>query len=249
MWTLKFKVKNVDSVYSYLTHKFDVIDYFYPVDRFRKDNRIHIMSIHLLEGDEKEKDKFAKELKSNKKVENFRRDEDRIVALVKEEEKFYELLYDPELYLPKPVVIQDGYEIWHVASWEREKLSKLIDEMEKWTTKLQELQVLKLSRENLKDVYFPKIVPEIPDKQKYAFQLAVENGYYKFPRNHDLSHLAKIMGVTTQTFHEHLRKAESKLLPFFSENVRFNKKKSIKDNKKIVDKKNNDDGENESEGN
>lgn len=221
MWHLKFKVKNVDSVYSYLTHKYKVVDYVYPVDRYKRNNHIHIFSIHLLEGDEVEKDKFSKELKSNKKVERFQRDENRIVALVSEEEKFYELLYDPELYLPRPVVIKDGYEYWSVCAWDRQKLSDLIDEMEKWKKKLLDLKIQKIQREDLKEVYFPKILPEIPERQKLAFEIAVKNGYYKFPRKSDLAHLAKVMGVTTQTFHEHLRKAEEKLLPFFSENIKF----------------------------
>ena len=221
MWNLKFKVKNIDSVYSYLTHKYKVVDYFYPVDRFVKNDRIHIFSIHLLEGEESEKEKFSEELKQNKKVEKFQRDDDRIVALVAEEEKFYEMLYDPELYLPRPVLIKDGYEYWSVAAWDREKLSALIDEMEHWKKKLVDLQIQKIQRDDLKEVYFPKIIPEIPKKQKLAFEIAVKNGYYKFPRKSDLSHLAKVMGVTAQTFHEHLRKAEEKLLPFFSENIRF----------------------------
>lgn len=216
MWHLKFKVKNVDSVYSYLTERFKIIDYFYPVDRFKKRNRIHILSIHILEGEEKEKNKFAKELKKNRKVENFEKNEDRIVALIKEEEKFYELLYDPELFLPKPVVIKDGYEYWNVCSWDRQILIKLMDELEKWGKKLLDLEMQGLFKEELHDVYFPKIVPEIPERQKRAFELAVKNGYYNFPRKINLSYLAQIMNISTQTFHEHLRKAEAKLLPFFS---------------------------------
>jgi predicted DNA binding protein len=224
MWNLKFKVKNVDNVYSYLTEKFNVVDYFYPVDRYKKRSRIHILSIHLLEGDEKEKEKFSRELKKNKKVERFEKDEDRIVLLVKEEEKFYELLYDPELYLPQPVVIKQGVEYWNVAAWDRHILEKLIDEIEKWKKKLLDFELLQIEKRHLKDVYFPKILPDIPEKQKLAFQLAVQNGYYRFPRKVSLSRLAEIMSISTQTFHEHLRKAESKLLPFFSENIKFKKR-------------------------
>jgi len=219
MWNLRFKVKNVDNVYSYLTEKYDVIDYFYPVDRYRKGKKIHILSIHVLEGDESEKDKFARELKRNPKVEEFERDKDRIVVLVKEEEKFYDLLYDPMLYFPSPVLIENGYGYWNVAAWDRRVLSKLVDEIEKWKDKLLDFELLALEKKNLKDIYFPRILPDVPDKQQLAFQLAVENGYYGFPRRVPLGHLAQVMGVSTQTFHEHLRKAEAKLLPYFSEHV------------------------------
>jgi CheY-like chemotaxis protein len=42
----------------------------------------------------------------------------------------------------------------------------------------------------------------------------------ELPRKVDLGDLAKLMKVSTSTYQEHLRKAESKLLPFFSENIR-----------------------------
>ena len=77
-----------------------------------------------------------------------------------------------------------------------------------------------IEKADLNEIYFTKIIPKIPEKQKLAFQTAVQNGYYGFPRKLDLSKLGKIMKITAQTFHEHLRKAEEKLLPFFSENVK-----------------------------
>ena len=190
-----------------------------------KNNRIHILSIHLLEGSKEDKDKFAKELKNNSKVERFERDDDRIVLLVKEEEKFYELMYDPELYMPSPVLIKEGVEYWNIAAQDRHILEKLIDEIEKWKKKLLDFKLLALQQENLKEVYFPKILPKIPPKQKKAFELAIKNGYYHFPRRIDLKDLASLMDISTQTYHEHLRKAEEKLLPFFSENIKFNGKK------------------------
>ena len=59
------------------------------------------------------------------------------------------------------------------------------------------------------------IIIALPEKQKEAFDIAVKNGYYKFPRKIDLTGLAKLAGVSASTFHENLRKAEAKLLPFF----------------------------------
>ena len=221
MWNLKFSVKNVDSVYTHLTEKFDIVDYFYPVDKFKKNGKVHIMGIHLMQGSEENKNKFAKELKNNKKVIHFERDHNRIIVEVEEEEKFYELLYDPELYLPEPVLISKGVENWRVAAWDREKLSTLMHELEQWPKRLLDLKIKTIAKDNLKDVYFPKILPTLPTKQKKAFEIAVKNGYYTFPRLMTLAKLATVMGVSAQTFHEHLRKAEAKLLPFFSENLSF----------------------------
>ena len=216
MWNLKFKVKNTDIVYTPLTEKYKVVDYMYPVDRYKKGNKIFILSVHVLEGDEKEIKKFSIDLKKHEKVIEFEKEEDRILTLIAEEEKFYELLYNPELYMPSPVLIKEGYEYWSIASWNREILEQLITEIEKWSMKLHDFQLLQLSKGNLKEIYFPKILPVLPEKQKRAFEIAINNGYYKFPRKINLIKLAKVMKVSTQTFHEHLRKAESKLLPFFA---------------------------------
>ena len=139
--------------------------------------------------------------------------------MIAEEEKFYELLYNPELYMPSPVLIKDGYELWNIAAWNREVLVRLINEIEKWDKKLFGFELLQLKKGTLKEIYFPKILPLLPEKQKKAFQLAISHKYYTFHRKANLGHLGKIAGVSTQTFQENLRKAEAKLLPFFAEDV------------------------------
>lgn len=219
MWNLKFKVANKDSIYTPLTLNHKIVDYFYPVDRFKKGNKISILGIHTLEGEEKEQNRFIRELQKSKKVKKFKRDGNKIVLLVEEEEKFYELLYNPELYLPSPTVVKEGFEYWNVAAWDRTILEDLIKEIRKWKDKLSEFELLKLQKTDLKEVYFPMLHPLLPERQKKAFEIAVKNGYYKFPRKKDLSALAKIMGVTTSTYHENLRKAEARLLPFFAHNL------------------------------
>ncbi|MFC1774989.1 helix-turn-helix domain-containing protein [Nanoarchaeota archaeon] len=51
-------------------------------------------------------------------------------------------------------------------------------------------------------------------KQKRAFELAISNGYYDFPKRIDINKLAKMMGVSFSTYRAHLKKAESKLMRF-----------------------------------
>lgn len=221
MWSLKFKVLNKDSIYTLLTQKYDVTDYFYPVDVYKKGNMFHILGIHLLEGDEKEKNGFANALKKHKKTLKFEKHDNMLIVLMKEEEKFYELIYDPSLYHPAPAIIKEGYELWDVASWDRKKLESLIKEIERWKTHFSEFKLYSLRQTNLHDIYFPRILPELPEKQELAFKLALKQGYYNSPRKMDLVHLAQLAKVSVSTFQENLRKAESKLLPFFSENLKF----------------------------
>ena len=221
MWSLKFKVVNKDSIYTLLTTKYKVVDFFYPLDVYKQGKKVHILGVHLLEGEEKEKKAFANALKKNKKTLKFEQEGNIIITLIKEEEKFYELIYDPSLYHPSPAIIKGGTERWHIASFQRNKLEDLIKEMEKWKDKLQNFELLGLKTTNLKEIYFPKILPEIPEKQKEAFQLAMKSGYYVYPRKIDLVGLAKIAKVSTSTFQENLRKGEAKILPFFTKNLKF----------------------------
>ncbi|MEI6850160.1 MAG: helix-turn-helix domain-containing protein [archaeon] len=221
MWSLKFKVANEDSSYAVLTKKHKVIDYFYPLDVYKEKNAFHILGVHLLEGEEKAKQAFSKDLKKHKKTIEFEQEGNMLLVLIKEEEEFYKLIYDPSLYHPAPTIIKDGVEKWNIASFQRKKLETLIKEIGKWNNKLKNFELLRLQTLNLKEIYFPKILPEIPEKQKQAFQLAMKSEYYTFPRKIDLVHLAKIAKVSTATFQENLRKAESKILPFFTKNLKF----------------------------
>lgn len=216
MWGLKFKVLNKDSIYTLLTSEYNVVDYLYPVDYFKKNGKVFILGIHILEGEEDEKRKFKNALKKNNKVKEFEDNGDEIVTLIGEEEHFYELLFSAELYHPAPVVIKDGYEQWNVGAYNRKLLEGLIKEIQKWKTKFPEFTLQNLGKLDMDKIYFPKIRPALPDKQKEAFELALKRGYYTWPRKVDLGDLAKEMSISVSTYQEHLRKAEAKLLPFFA---------------------------------
>jgi hypothetical protein len=59
---------------------------------------------------------------------------------------------------------------------------------------------------------------DLTDKQWTALELAHRGGYFAWPRrDSDASDLADAMGITPQTFHEHLRKAQRALVSSFFE--------------------------------
>ena len=216
MWSLKFTVLNKDSIYTLLTAQYKVTDYLYPADYFKKGNKINIFCIHILEGEDAEIEKFKNSLKKNKKVKEFEDNGKEVITLIAEEEYFYELLFAAELYHPSPVVIKQGYEQWHIASFNRNLLEIIIKEIEKWKDKFPEFTLHSLAKTKMDEIYFPKIRPQLPEKQKQAFQLALKRGYYIWPRNVDLRDLAKEMGISISTFQEHIRKAEAKLMPLIA---------------------------------
>lgn len=56
------------------------------------------------------------------------------------------------------------------------------------------------------------VTDELTPRQREAFELARERGYYEWPRETDAATLASELGVAKSTFLEHLRSAESRLL-------------------------------------
>ncbi|WP_158058403.1 helix-turn-helix domain-containing protein [Halorussus halophilus] len=55
-------------------------------------------------------------------------------------------------------------------------------------------------------------LPDLSVRQREAFELAMEMGYYEIPRETTTAEIAGEMGVERRTCEEHLRRAENKLL-------------------------------------
>lgn len=61
------------------------------------------------------------------------------------------------------------------------------------------------------------VADRLTDRQQTAIEAAHHNGYFESPRPVDGSEIAANMGVTRQTFHQHLRAAERKLVEAYVE--------------------------------
>ncbi|WP_267640473.1 bacterio-opsin activator domain-containing protein [Haloarchaeobius amylolyticus] len=53
---------------------------------------------------------------------------------------------------------------------------------------------------------------ELTDRQREAIETALYAGYFEWPRRSDAEDIAEALGISSPTFHEHLRTAEQKLL-------------------------------------
>jgi predicted DNA binding protein len=219
MWNLTFKVLNKDSIYTLASKECSIKDFMYPLDHYIKHNKVFILSMHILEGNKQECAKFVRMIKANKKVKKCEKNENQLLVLIAEEESFYKELFSAELYHLSPVLIESGFERWSICSWNRNKLEHIIKVVEAWKDKLSNFQLINLKKTKCEDLYFPKIRQKLPEKQEKAFKLALERGYYAWPRKVNLITLAKEMKVSVPTFHENLRKAEKQLVPFFSSNI------------------------------
>jgi len=112
----------------------------------------------------------------------------------------YEIIYIKPVHVDK-----NGYETWELASIKKEKLMKFINHFEN-------VEILNIEKTKLKDIYFPRLSPDLTQHQRDALNLAIEEGYYQFPKKTDLNKLSKIAKLSKSTFREHLKRAEMKVL-------------------------------------
>lgn len=116
-----------------------------------------------------------------------------------------------EFVLAAPIDMKDGIEQWTLlTNNDRDTVQTHLDEIRaeqhaeitvtsitqaEWTTGMSGLPISRLSRRQLE-----------------VFQLAQERGYYDWPKQASVTELADELGITASTVHEHLHKAEAKLL-------------------------------------
>ncbi len=218
MWALKIKVREKWNIYNYLTRKYKVRIYFYSHNFYKEKGKINFIASCIVEGKENQRKRFLEELKSNKKVVNIEWNNDFLICTYYESEnsprsRIVPIAYNPRLIFIKPVIIdEEGWEEWEIASPKRKDLIKFITSSKK--LKDTEIDIFYFRKQKIDNLMIYSMMPKLTDKQKKAFIMAVENGYYGYPRGIKLEKLAKAMCISTSTYQFHLAKAEAKLMPF-----------------------------------
>jgi len=209
MWIAKIKLKH-RCILGDRCDRFKVTLQSVAFSVFKQDRKTITSSMHYLSGAPKDINDFIKDLKKDKKVIKIERNDDMLFLLEKADAKAV-AFYTPKIIFVKPVLIKsDGYEIWEIASWDREDVSKFISSVEK---RIKDFNLLKFHKVDINNVFFPRLMPKLTAKQKMAIELAIQGGYYKSPRKTNLRNLAKRMNVSLSTFQQHLRSSEEKLIP------------------------------------
>lgn len=72
-------------------------------------------------------------------------------------------------------------------------------------------------REQTTYEFSSQVEEKLTDRQRATLEAAHMNGYFEWPRPTDGSEIAETMDVTRQTFHQHLRAAERKLIETYVE--------------------------------
>lgn len=225
MWVLKLKGFDKSNIYGSKTDKHKVSMHYYPTNYYLENGNYYFTAIGVIEGTDKNIKAFFSDLKKDNKpskdkryVINLEQKGNFFVCITAqsksvEMKKFVHIFYNPKFIHIKPAIIHaDGSEEWNIATKERKNIEELLRvSREEYNGK-----ILMLKKAKLNNVGILSILPELTDKQKNAFLLAVQEGYYEYPRKTELEKLCKLNGVCLSTYQAHLRKAERKLLPFIA---------------------------------
>lgn len=209
MWIAKVKLKH-KCILGDRCQKFKIILQSVAFSVFKQKGKIITSSMHYISGDPKNIDDFIKDLSKDKNVIKLERKGNTFLLLEKADIKAV-AFHTPKIIFVKPVLIDtEGYETWEISSWEKKEVSKFIKNVQK---RIEDFKLLQFYQIAIDNVFFPKLMPNLTDKQRRAIELAIKEGYYKSPRKIDLRKLAKLIGVSLATFAQHLRSAEEKLIP------------------------------------
>ena len=126
------------------------------------------------------------------------------------------IVYNSKFFFLKPAFVDEkGFEHWEIACPERKEFELIIKIAHQWkkSGKSTDFKVYYLKKQKFESVMLFSTHPNLTAKQKKALDLAVENGYYGYPRKIKLEKLAQMMNVSLSTYQFHLAKAEEKVLP------------------------------------
>ncbi|KOX95510.1 hypothetical protein AMR74_15240 [Halorubrum tropicale] len=110
-----------------------------------------------------------------------------------------------------PVDTRDNTEVWTLVTDEsRDRVYSLLEEVE--SERDASITVTSITQGSEDRRKTPLPMNRLSSRQREIFRLARAKGYYDHPRAVSAGNLAEDLGISTSTFHEHIRKAEAKLL-------------------------------------
>ena len=210
MWVLKLKLSSERQFMGRMAMKYNVSLTGYPLSYWKDKKWLYLVVAGFLFGHEKNKKAMLRDIKKQPEFVEMEVNND-FVILVTKQPLFTEAVYDPRIIRVNPVVInKTGYHVWDLASFDRKLLVRVIDFAEKYL----DSKVLKFKQEKVSNISFTQLLPELTKNQKKAMEMAINAGYYDYPKKVKMEKLAERMNISYSTFQAHLKKAEGKIVPF-----------------------------------
>jgi len=215
MWILRLSVVDSDCIWSARTRRLGITDYQYQLAVYKTKTAIRVVSAHIISGDKRKQEAYIRAVKKDRRVRRIEGEGNFFLAVADEPiSRHMEAFGHPALVFIKPITnAPDGSETWEVGSYEKKALITFLDAVMKYYKG----KLLSLKPEKVKELFISSISPRITDKQKEALKLAIEEGYYGFPRGSTLEELARRAKISRPAFEERLRRGEARVMKFLKE--------------------------------
>jgi len=210
MWVAKIKFEGGNTILSSRCKKFKVAASGYPISTYVYDDKISVYVAYFIFASDKKINLFLNDLKKDKRVVYTEKSGNFILCQINEPIEHLAAYKQTIIHL-EPVIANDkGAQMWTIGSWNKEELMEFLDIVE---TK-QNGKLISIKNQKLGTFSLISMNPNLTESQRICLEFATEKGYYNYPRKIDVKELAKQKKISYTTFHEHLRKAEQKMLPF-----------------------------------
>ena len=181
----------------------------YPLSYYKDKKYLYLITAGVMFGDEKNKKSFARDFKKHADSVSHEQNGDFGIVVIRQP-LVTEPVYDPRIIRPTPTIVnKNGFHIWDLTSFDRKALEKVLEFAEKNF----DAKVLIFREEKLSNISFTKIISPLTKNQKKAIEIAIDRGYYEYPKKTKMETLADNMGISYSTFQAHLKKAEGKIIP------------------------------------
>jgi len=216
MWVMKITLDFGKQFLGRIALKHQVSMTGYPLSYYKDKKWLYVVASGLLFGEEKNKKALLRDFKKQDEVVQMEFNGDFGISITKQP-LFMEPVYDPQIIRPVPIIInyKTKKHTWELASFNKQKLMIIFQICKKYLG----ATLYKLKQEKLSNISIVQILPDITAKQKQALAIAINNGYYDYPKKIKMETLAKIMNVSYSTYQAHLKKAEGKVLPSVYRNL------------------------------
>ncbi|MBI2140276.1 helix-turn-helix domain-containing protein [Candidatus Woesearchaeota archaeon] len=211
MWIATVKIRYENSPVGIRCSRFKLESSGMPFAPFQHEGGVYYPYFETLKGLPERIAMFIEDVRTDSSVKHIEAEGDAIFFL--QETSAKERVPKPifsKVFTVKPVLTDaQGYEAWELCSWDEAALKNAVIALQK---DYLNVEVLGIVQQPLHAAYSQQVLPELTDGQKQALHLAVQGGYYNYPRKTELSMLAAEAKISLSTYREHLRKSEKKLM-------------------------------------
>ena len=210
MWVLKLKVGSRKQFLGRLAIKHKVSMTGYPLSYYKDEKHIYLIQWGFMFGKDENKKALIKDAKRQPELVKFELKDD-FVILITKQPLFSEPLWNPKIIRPSPHIInhKERKHTWELASFDR----RLLEDVIKFAKKYLGAEIMKFKQEKISHISITKPFPKLTKKQKQALELAINNGYYDYPKKINMERLAKMMKISYSTYQQHLKTAEGAIMP------------------------------------